>query len=69
MPDGRWGAFEVRMNPDDADKAAASLLSLARKVDQGKVGPPAALGVITSTGFGYLRPDGINVLPIGTLGP
>ena len=69
LPDGRWGAFEVKMNPGDADKAAASLLSFAEKVDQGKAGPPAALGVITSTGFAYRRPDGVTVLPIGTLGP
>ncbi len=69
LPDGRWGAFEVKMNPADADKAAASLLTFADKVDQGKAGPPAALGIITSTGFAYRRPDGVTVLPIGTLGP
>ncbi len=69
LPDGRWGAFEVKMNPADADKAATSLLSFAEKVDQGRAGPPAALGVITSTGFAYRRPDGVTVLPIGTLGP
>ncbi|MBC7631408.1 DUF4143 domain-containing protein [Aeromicrobium sp.] len=69
LPDGRWGAFEVKMNPSDTDKAAASLLSFAKKVDQSKAGPPAALGVITSTGFAYRRPDGVAVLPIGALGP
>jgi predicted AAA+ superfamily ATPase len=69
LPDGRWGAFEVKMNPADADKAAAALLSFAEKVHQGKVGAPATLGVITSTGFAYRRPDGVAVLPIGTLGP
>lgn len=69
LPDGRWGAFEVKMNPADADKAAAALVSFAEKVDQRKAGPPAALGVITSTGFAYRRPDGVTVLPIGTLGP
>jgi predicted AAA+ superfamily ATPase len=69
LPDGRWGAFEVKMNPADTDKAAASLLAFAEKVDQNKAGPPAALGVITSTGFAYGRPDSVTVLPIGTLGP
>lgn len=69
LPDGRWGAFEVKMNPADADKAAAALLSFAEKVDQGKVGAPVTLGVITPTGFAYRRPDGVTVLPIGTLGP
>ncbi|MBC7762140.1 MAG: DUF4143 domain-containing protein [Candidatus Saccharibacteria bacterium] len=69
LPDRRWGAFEVKMNPSDTDTAAASLLSFAKKVDQSKAGPPSALGVITSTGFAYRRPDGVAVLPIGTLGP
>lgn len=69
LPDGRWGAFEVKMNPADTDKAAASLLAFAEKVDQNKAGSPVALGVITSTGFAYGRPDGVIVLPIGTLGP
>ena len=63
LPDGRWGAFEVKMNPADMDKAAASLLSFADKVDQGKAGPPAALGVITPTGFAYRRGDDVTVLP------
>lgn len=69
LPDGRWGAFEVKMNPADTDKAAACLLSFAKKVDQGKASPPAAPGVITATGFAYRRPDGVTVLPIGTLDP
>jgi hypothetical protein len=69
LPDGGWGAFEVKMNPDDAGKAAASLLAFAEKVDQSRIGAPATLGVITTTGFAYRRPDGVAVLPIGTLGP
>ena len=69
MPDGRWGAFEVKINPELADKVANSLLSFAQKVDQAKAEPPAALGVITSTGFAYRRPDGVLLLPIGTIGP
>lgn len=69
LPDGRWAAFEVKLNPDAADKAAQALHSFSDKVDQSKIGPPAALGVITSTGFAYRRPDGVSVIPIGTLGP
>ena len=69
LPDGRWGAFEVKMNPEDVDKAAASLLSFSEKVDQAKAGAPVALGVITTTGFAYRRDDGVSVLPIGAMGP
>jgi predicted AAA+ superfamily ATPase len=69
LADGRWGAFEVKMNPADADAAAASLLRFADKVDTSRTGAPAVLGVITTTGFGLRRPDGVQVLPIGLLGP
>ena len=69
LPDGRWVGFEVKMNPEDADKAADALVRFAEKVDQEKVGPPSALGVITSHGLAYRREDGVLVLPIGALGP
>ena len=29
-----------------------------------KCGAPAVLAVVTGTGYGYLRPDGITVIPI-----
>jgi len=69
LPGGRWGAFEVKLNPRAADEAAASLLRFAAKVDASKVGPPAVLAVITSTGFAGRRPDGVAVLPLTTLAP
>ena len=65
----KWGAFEVKLNPDAVDAAAASLLHFAQNVDTSKQGKPACLGVITSTGVGGLRDDGVHVIPIGTLGP
>ena len=67
--DGTWGAFEVKLGPGQVDRAAASLLSFAAKVDTVKVGEPAVLGVITAGGYGYTRPEGVVVIPIGALGP
>lgn len=64
-----WGAFEVKLNPDAVDDAAASLLRFAANVDNSRHGEPACLGVITSTGAGGCRDDGVHVIPIGTLGP
>jgi predicted AAA+ superfamily ATPase len=69
LPDGTWAALEVKLNPDDVDRAATSLLRFAGKVDQSRVGPPAALAVVTSTGFAYRRTDGVLVVPITVLGP
>ena len=64
-----WGAFEVKLGVDGIDQGAASLLKFAEKVDTSRVGDPAVLGVITATGYGYTRPDGVVVIPIGALGP
>jgi len=67
--DGRWAAFEVKLGQADIDAAAANLLAFARKVDTTRVGEPATLAVVTATGYGYTRPDGIVVIPAATLGP
>ena len=64
-----WGAFEIKLNPDAVDQAAASLLRFAASVDTSWHGEPSCLGVITSTGAGGLRDDGVHVIPIGCLGP
>lgn len=67
--EGRWAAFEVKLGPKLVDDAARNLLRLAERVDQDLVGPPRALGVIVASGYGYVRPDGVGVIPIGALGP
>ena len=65
----KWGAFEVKLRPDAVDEAAKSLLRFAGNVDTSRHGEPACLGVITSTGAGGRREDGVHVIPIGALGP
>ena len=65
----RWGAFEVKLNPNAVDEAAASLLRLSKNIDTTRHGEPAVLGVITSTGYAGRRSDGVQVIPISTLGP
>ena len=67
--DGRWAAFEVKLGPRRVEEGARNLLRLAERVDQRVVGPPMALGVIVASGYGYTRPDGVGVIPIGALGP
>lgn len=66
---GPWGALEVKLGSGQVDEAAKNLLEFSAKVDASKVGAPAVLGVVTSTGYGYTRPDGVVVVPIGHLGP
>lgn len=68
--DGSWGAFEVKLGGETAiEEAAAALRKFARQIDTSRSGEPAFLAVVTAGGYGYLREDGIQVIPIGTLGP
>ena len=67
--DGRWAAFEVKLGPKRVEEGARNLLRLAERVDQRVAGPPMTLGVIVASGYGYTRPDGVGVIPIGALGP
>ncbi len=67
--DGRWLACEVKLSPRAIDAAAATLLRLADRVDTEVMGAPAALVVVTGGGYSYRRPDGVDVVPIGVLGP
>lgn len=65
----RWAAFEIKLGFGRIDEAANSLLKFADRVDTSRCGKPAALGVIVERGYSYRRPDGIDVIPIGSLGP
>lgn len=68
LPDGRWAAFEIKLgaSPAVVDVAAANLVKLATQVDRQ---PPVALAVITGTGWGFTRRDGVHQIPIGALAP
>lgn len=69
LADGSWAAFEVKLGQAATDAAAENLLRLAERVDILRHGKPAVLGVITGWGYAYRRPDGVAVIPIGTLAP
>lgn len=67
--DGKWGAFEVRLGLSAIDDATSGLLRLAARIDADRHGDPSVLAVIAGWGYGYQRPDGVSVIPIGTLAP
>lgn len=67
--DGSWAAFEVKLDQDRVDEAAASLLRFAGQVDTKRCGEPAALGVIVPSGYGFALESGVQVIPIDALGP
>lgn len=65
-----WGAFEVKLGGDKRiEEAAENLAKFRERIDTSKSGDPAVLAVIVATGYGYVRKDGIQVIPVGCLGP
>lgn len=64
-----WAAFEVKLSPGSIDAAAASLLRFTDRIDTSRMGKPAMLAVVVGTGYGYMRSDGVAVVPISALGP
>ena len=66
-----WAAFEVKLTGDQdvIDRAAKRLLDFATEVDCSKHGTPSALVVVTATGGGGKRADGVHIVPISSLGP
>lgn len=65
-----WGAFEVKLGGAEAiQEAASALRRFADRVDTSRTGPPGTLSVIVGNGYGYEREDGVQVVPIGCLGP
>ena len=66
---GDWCAFEVKLGAGQVDAAAKTLLKFRDRVDGAKSGTPSALGVIVGSGYGYVRADGVAVLPVAALGP
>ena len=69
MPDGAWGAFEIRLGEHRVEAAAQTLRRMCNKLVATGARPPACLCVITGGGFGRLRDDGIYVIPINALKP
>ena len=65
LHDGQW------LTGDQAviDGAARGLLDFAAEIDIDRHGHPAALVVVTATGGGGKRTDGVHVVPITALGP
>jgi predicted AAA+ superfamily ATPase len=69
LPNGKWGALEVKMGSFEFDKAAKSLLKLKQKME-GIVEPPQFLAILSATGsLAYTREDGVLVVPLDCLGP
>ena len=69
--DGLWLAAEIKLShhSNTVDQAANSLLRLRDKVTPQRQQDLVGLLVITALGPAYRRPDGVQVVPVSTLGP
>lgn len=65
-----WGAFEIKLGGERRiEEGAASLIRFKERIDTSKVEDPAVLAIVVGGGYGYVRDDGIQIVPIGCLGP
>ena len=74
LRDGRYALIEFKLGSADVDEGARHLLEIERlvaayneKEKQVRLRAPDLKIVITGTEYGYRRPDGVFVIPIGTL--
>lgn len=69
LRDGRYGLIKVKLGGDaQIDFGAQTLRKLAGKIDNDRMSAPSFLMVITGVGkYAYRRPDGVLVVPIGSL--
>lgn len=68
LPDGTWGAFEIKLGGDDRiEEASANLLKMRDRVDETRTGESKFLAVLTAGTYAYTRADGVHVIPLGCL--
>ena len=67
LRDGRWGAVEIKLGSNEFEKAAENLIKLSEIIDHKKMNNPSFLMILTGTKLGYIREDGVLVVPIGCL--
>lgn len=71
LPDGMWGAFEIKMTAEHIDESADNLLKLNEIFENDlDCRPPEFFCVLCGTeSIAYRREGGVYVVPICSLGP
>ena len=65
---GDYAAFEIKLGVGFIEEAAENLKKFRANIDVSKMDLPKTLNIITGTGMSYLRPDGIQVISLASLG-
>ena len=69
LPDGRWGAVEVKLGGQQLGAGAASLQAVIAQVDTAAIGEPTFRLVVTGTGPILITDDGTVTAPLTALAP
>ncbi|WP_150460793.1 ATP-binding protein [Nesterenkonia ebinurensis] len=69
LPDGRWGAVEVKLGGSQMQAGIESLRRVIDQIDTETLGEPAFCLVVTGTGPILTTDDGTVVSPLGALEP
>lgn len=71
MPDGEWGAIEIKLGANQIDEAAKNLMSIRDSIaKEGRGKEPKFLCVLCGlTNAAYQREDGVYVVPVTSLKP
>ena len=69
LPDGRWGAVEVKLGGQQVSMGAQSLQAVIAQVDTAAIGEPTFRLVVTGTGPILVTDDGTVTAPLTALGP
>ncbi len=69
LRNGSYGLVEIKLGGEKLiEEGVGTLQTLKNKIDTTKMKEPSFLMVLTGTGdFAYRRPDGVYVVPIGTM--
>ena len=69
LPDGRWGAVEVKLSGSQLPYAVTSLGDAVGQIDTALMGEPAFRLVVTGTGPVLVTDDGTVTAPLSALAP
>jgi predicted AAA+ superfamily ATPase len=69
LPDGRWGAVEVKLGGAQAVSGAKSLAGAVSQIDSEAAGKPSFSLVVTANGPTLTFDDGTVTCPLAALGP
>ena len=67
LPDGRWGAFEIKLGANQIDSAAEQLLKMRRIMEKEGSVPNVLCVICGLSNMAYRRADGVYVVPITAL--